>query len=173
MKYFIPLLIFLCLTVFLLIGLKLDPRLVPSPYINKPAPSFSLSRLDNQSIAVQRDDFLGKTWVLNVWASWCRACLDEHPLLLSLPKNINLVGLNYKDDKTDAKNWLLRWGNPYSLSLSDTDGKVGFDWGVYGVPETFVIDAAGVVRYKHIGPLQENDINEELLPLLKRLSTPQ
>ncbi len=168
-RYLIPLILFSGLAVFLLLGLDLDPRRVPSPFIDKPAPSFSLPQLDKTDNTIHHKDFLGKAWVLNVWASWCAACLDEHPLLLKLPKSVNLVGLNYKDNTQDAKQWLGQWGNPYTVSLADTDGKTGLNWGVYGVPETFVIDAAGIIRYKHIGPLQQDDISQKILPLLQRL----
>ncbi|MGH8719942.1 MAG: DsbE family thiol:disulfide interchange protein, partial [Burkholderiales bacterium] len=108
-------------------------------------------------------------WLLNVWASWCVSCRDEHPLLLRLAKDLKIVGLNYKDQRADALAWLKRFGDPYVLSVSDVEGKTGIDYGVYGVPETYVIDPQGVIRYKHIGPITEEAIDNQILPLVKKL----
>ena len=170
-KALIPLLIFLILVGFLAAGLSLKPREIPSPLINKPAPAFSLPALDapEQKVAVQ--DLRGKVWILNVWASWCVACRIEHPLLVEFSKTgtVPIYGLNYKDKRDDAIRWLERFGNPYARSLSDIDGLVGLDFGVYGVPETFVIDKTGVIRMKHIGPVTPEVLRDEILPLLRKL----
>lgn len=172
MRYAWPLAAFAVLLVLLAIGLTRDPRLVPSPLIGKPAPAFVLERLDAPGQRVSADDLRGRPYLLNVWASWCVACRTEHPLLLELAAQgrIDLIGLNYKDERTAARDWLAERGDPYRLSLFDPDGKLGLDLGVYGVPETFVVDAGGVIRYKHIGPLDADTIARELLPLLAGLA---
>ena len=169
--FLIPLAAFLALAVMLAVGLKLDPREVPSPLIDKPAPKFALQRLDDAARTIRLDDMRGKVWVLNVWASWCVACREEHPLLVEFAKKrvVPLYGLNYKDQREDAKGWLARFGNPYDASLFDDEGRVGIDFGVYGVPETFVIDQNGVIRMKHIGPLTPDVIATKIEPLLKKL----
>ena len=173
LRFIVPLAVFLVLVGFLAVGLKLDPRLVPSPLIDKPAPAFTLPRLDDPAQTMRRDDLLGKAWVLNVWASWCGPCREEHPLVLALArgKYAPIVGLNYKDTREDARGWLQQFGNPYTVSLSDLDGRTGIDFGVYGVPETFVIDKNGVIRFKHVGPLTRDVIDTRIVPLLKDLST--
>jgi len=157
---------------FLAVGLKLDPHQVPSPLIGKPAPTFKLPRLDDPAQALSRDAMLGKPWILNVWASWCGPCRDEHPAVVAFArtKQVPLVGLNYKDARSDALAWLKELGNPYDVSLSDLDGRVGIDFGVYGVPETFVIDKSGVIRFKHIGALTPEVLNTKVAPLLKELN---
>ena len=169
--FLIPLAAFLALAVVLAVGLKLDPREVPSPLIDKPAPKFTLQRLDDGAKTIRLDDLRGKVWVLNVWASWCVACREEHPLLVEFAKKrvVPLYGLNYKDKRDDAKAWLARFGNPYDASLFDDEGRVGIDFGVYGVPETFVIDQNGVIRLKHIGPLTPDVLATKIEPLLKKL----
>ncbi len=171
LRYILPLIAFLVLAGFLARGLKLDPREVPSPLIGKAAPSFTLSRLDDPAASFKRDDMLGKVWMLNVWASWCVACREEHPLLVEFSKRglVPLYGLNYKDKRDDGQGWLARFGNPYNASLFDNDGRVGIDFGVYGVPETFVIDKQGVIRLKHIGPLTPEVIRDRIEPMLKKL----
>ena len=169
--FLIPLAAFLALAVMLAVGLKLDPREVPSPLIDKPAPKFALQRLDDAARTIRLDDMRGKVWMLNVWASWCVACREEHPVLTALAKSgiAPVYGLNYKDQREDAKGWLARFGNPYDASLFDDEGRVGIDFGVYGVPETFVIDQNGVIRLKHIGPLTPDVIATKIEPLLKKL----
>ena len=169
--FLIPLAAFFALAAVLAVGLKLDPREVPSPLIGKPAPTFALPRLDDAAKTIRLDDMRGKVWVLNVWASWCVACREEHPLLVEFAKKrvVPLYGLNYKDKREDANAWLARFGNPYVASLFDDEGRVGIDFGVYGVPETFVIDQNGVIRMKHIGPLTPEVIATKLEPLLKKL----
>ena len=169
--FLVPLAAFFALAAMLAVGLKLDPREVPSPLIGKPAPKFALQRLDDAARTIRLDDMRGKVWVLNVWASWCVACREEHPLLVEFAKKrvVPLYGLNYKDKREDANAWLARFGNPYDASLFDDEGRVGIDFGVYGVPETFVIDQNGIIRMKHIGPLTPDVIATKIEPLLKKL----
>ena len=170
-RYLLPLLVFVLLAGFLAVGLKRDPREVPSPLIDKPAPAFSLPQLDAPDQQVSPKDLLGQVWLLNVWASWCVACRQEHPLLVEVSKagQVKLFGLNYKDKREDALGWLQQFGNPYLKSMSDTEGLVGIDYGVYGVPETFVIDKQGVIRYKQIGPVTPEALRDTLLPLVAKL----
>ena len=171
-RYLLPLLVFVVLVGFLAVGLTLKPREVPSPLIDKPAPAFSLPLLDAPDQSLSAQDLRGKVWLLNVWASWCVACRQEHPLLVEMAKTgtVPIYGLNYKDKRPDALQWLERFGNPYTRSLSDTAGLVGIDYGVYGVPETFVIDKAGVIRHKLIGPITPESLRDEILPLVKKLN---
>jgi cytochrome c biogenesis protein CcmG/thiol:disulfide interchange protein DsbE len=170
--FLLPLVVLGVLVAFLAAGLKLNPREVPSPLIDKPAPGFSLARLDDPAQQIKREDMLGKVWMLNVWASWCVACREEHPLLVefSRRKLLPIYGLNYKDQRADGLGWLRQFGNPYDASLHDLDGRVGIDFGVYGVPETFVIDKAGVIRFKHVGPVTPEVIQKRIVPLVKDLN---
>lgn len=170
-KFLIPLIIFFVMVAFLWKGLSLKPREVPSPLINKAAPSFKLSQLDNFQLSFAPEEMLGKVWLLNVWASWCVACRAEHPVLLEMARrgDVLLYGLNYKDAPKDAKQWLRQQGNPYKLSAVDYDGRVGINYGVYGVPETFVIDKQGIIRHKVIGPVTRKLLLEEVMPLVKEL----
>jgi cytochrome c biogenesis protein CcmG/thiol:disulfide interchange protein DsbE len=172
LRFLVPLAIFIVLLGFLGAGLKLDPREVPSPLIGKPAPGFALARLDDAALTIRREDMLGKVWMLNVWASWCVACREEHPLLVAFARKklLPLYGLNYKDQRADGLAWLSQFGNPYDASLFDKDGRVGIDFGVYGVPETFIIDREGVVRLKHIGPLTPQVLEREIEPLVRKLN---
>jgi len=172
LRYLLPLAVFVVLVIFLGLGLKLDPRQVPSPLVGRPAPQFSLPRLHDAALSLGPKDLKGKVWVLNVWASWCVSCRAEHPVLNAWNRNgdIMLIGLNYKDESNDALNWLKQLGNPYTHSVVDSDGMVGLDWGVYGVPESFVVDKKGIIRYKHIGPVSMEDLNSTLVPLLERLN---
>ena len=167
----LPLAIFLVLVGFLAIGLKLNPREVPSPLVGKPAPAFTLPQLAQPGQSLSQQDLKGQVWLLNVWASWCVACRAEHPLLVELAKQgiVPIYGLNYKDKRDDALIWLKRLGDPYVVSLSDTEGLVGIDYGVYGVPETFVIDKRGVIRHKQIGPVTEDALRDTILPLVEKL----
>ena len=171
-KFLAPLALFVVLLVFLGVGLNLKPREVPSPLINKPAPAFVLPRLDDPAQTLSLKDMAGQVWIFNVWASWCTPCLDEHPLLVEFARThaTPVVGLNYKDGRKEAQTWLMRHGNPYKLVLSDSQGKVGIDYGVYGVPETYVIDKTGMVRFKHIGPLTPEVLRDSVEPLLKKLN---
>ena len=170
-KLLIPLALFVVLVGFLVVGLGLNPREVPSPLVGKPAPEFKLARLDRPERLLGPTDLKGQVWLLNVWASWCVSCRIEHPLLVELSKSklVPLVGLNYKDKPDEGIAWLAQHGNPYDVSVVDRDGSVGIDWGVYGVPETFVVDKAGVIRYKHIGPVDAAAIEKKILPLVREL----
>jgi cytochrome c biogenesis protein CcmG/thiol:disulfide interchange protein DsbE len=169
--YLLPLAVFLVVAVFLLRGLWLNPREVPSPFIDKPAPMFSLAQLAQPDAKFSPADMKGQVWLLNVWASWCVACRQEHPLLVELArqKAVPIIGLNYKDEPAAGKRWLAQHGDPYTLSVVDRDGAVGLDYGVYGVPETFVIDKAGVIRYKQIGPVTVEALEKKILPLVREL----
>jgi cytochrome c biogenesis protein CcmG/thiol:disulfide interchange protein DsbE len=172
LKFLIPLGMLFGLVWFLGAGLKLDPKEVPSPLIGKPAPGFALTRLDNANTTVRKEDLLGKVWMLNVWASWCVACRQEHPLLVEFARNkqLPIYGLNYKDDRLAGLRWLANFGNPYDASLFDQDGRVGIDFGVYGVPETFIIDKQGVIQFKQIGPLTPEVLRTQIEPLVRRLN---
>ena len=173
MKWWLwPLGLFLVLAVFLGVGLTLNPREVPSPLIGKSAPHFQLPQLHDPEKTFSQKDMLGKVWVLNVWASWCGPCREDHPVWVDLAKTqvVPIYGLNYKDKRADSIAWLKRYGDPYVLSVADTEGRIGIDYGVYGVPETFVIDAQGVVRHKHIGPITAQVLKERIEPLLARLT---
>lgn len=170
-RFLLPLVIFLVVVGFLFKGLNLDPREVPSPLVNKPAPMFSLPRLDNPEQVFSPKEMLGKVWLFNVWASWCGACRDEHPVLVELSKSgiVPVYGMDYKDTRQDAQQWLDQGGNPYIATAMDVDGRVGINYGVYGVPETYVIDKAGVIAYKQIGPVTDEVLRNKILPLVKRL----
>jgi cytochrome c biogenesis protein CcmG/thiol:disulfide interchange protein DsbE len=172
-RYVLPLIVFFVLVGFFFVGLKLDPREVPSPLVGKPAPAFALPRLDSPGSTFEPSSYKGKVWLLNVWASWCVACRDEHPLLVELARKgtVNIVGLNYKDKAEDASAWLQQFGNPYQLSVMDVDGRVGIDYGVYGVPETFIIDQNGIIVHKVIGPVTEQILAETVLPKIAALTT--
>lgn len=166
-----PLGAFLLVAIMLAVGLRLKPNEVPSPFIGKPAPSFSLLQLHQPAQRLAPTDLRGQVWLLNVWASWCAACRDEHPLLVDLSRRklVPIYGLNYKDDPRNALETLRQFGDPYSATVLDIDGRVGIDYGVYGVPETFLIDKAGIVRFKHIGPLTNEVWLRDLQPLIRRL----
>lgn len=171
-RFVIPLVLFVVLVVFLAIGLRHDPHEVPSPLINKPAPGFQLAQLREPSRRFSAEEMRGKVWLLNVWASWCITCRDEHPLLLEYARSkaVPIYGLNYKDKREDALSWLGELGDPYVLSVSDLDGRVGIDYGVYGAPETYLIDRDGVIRFKQIGPVTTDIWQEKILPLVKDLN---
>jgi cytochrome c biogenesis protein CcmG/thiol:disulfide interchange protein DsbE len=171
-RYLIPLAVFLVLVGFLAVGLTLNPRDVPSPLINKPAPQFKLPTLSAPDAFISGTDLRGKVWILNVWASWCVACRVEHPVLVEFSKTgkVPVYGLNYKDKRDDAMRWLSNFGNPYQQSLSDTEGLTGIDFGVYGVPETFVIDKSGVIRLKLTGPVTPELLRDTVLPLVEKLN---
>jgi len=172
MKRLIPLGIFGVLIVFLVIGLSLKPKEIPSPLIGKMAPTFLLPVLNQENQIFTPSEMLGKVWLLNVWASWCVSCRAEHPLLNELAKMklVPILGLNYKDQDPAALKWLKELGNPYDLSIVDAKGLVGIDYGVYGVPETFVIDQTGKVAFKHIGPITPDSMQKTLLPLIAKLN---
>ena len=171
-KYLIPLGIFLLLVVFLAIGLGRDPHEVPSPLINKTAPTFRLPQLKDPSKTFSAEDMRGKVWVLNVWASWCISCRDEHPLLIEYAKTkaVPIYGLNWKDQREDALAWLDELGDPYVLSVSDLDGRIAIDYGVYGAPETYLIDQNGTIRFKQIGAVTPDVWSNKILPLVQELN---
>jgi cytochrome c biogenesis protein CcmG/thiol:disulfide interchange protein DsbE len=171
-RYLIPLALFVVLVVFLAIGLGRDPHEVPSPLINKAAPAFRLPQLKNQSQAFSSTEMRGKVWLLNVWASWCIACQEEHPLLLEYAKSgaVPIYGLNYKNERAEALGWLEELGDPYVLSAADLDGRVAIDFGVYGAPETFLIDQNGMIRFKQIGPITRDVWSKKILPLVHELN---
>lgn len=170
-RFLLPLSIFIVLAAFLGIGLRLNPREVPSPLIDKPAPAFRVAQLHDAGKTISPEDMRGKVWLLNVWASWCVACRQEHPILVELAKRnvVPIVGLNYKDGRDAAQQWLRELGDPYQVSAFDADGRIGIDYGVYGVPETFLIDRQGIIRYKHIGPVTVKAVEESILPKIREL----
>ena len=171
-RFLIPLALFIVLVGFLAVGLKLDPHEVPSPLVGKPAPLFELPQLAQPDLKFSPVEMKGKVWLLNVWASWCVSCRQEHPVLVALSKTgaVPVYGLNYKDQRADGMKWLGQFGDPYVMSLFDADGRVGIDYGVYGVPETFVIDKRGMIRLKLVGPVTPELIRDKLLPLIKELN---
>ncbi len=171
-RYLLPLVVFAALVGFLAVGLQRDPKILPSPLIDKPAPAFKLPRLHEPERMLANADLHGKVWLLNVWASWCVSCRVEHPLLVELAGTgtVPIVGLNYKDQRDDALAALAQRGDPYVASLVDAKGLTGIDFGVYGVPETFVIDRDGVIRMKHVGPVTAEVLRDQILPLVKKLN---
>lgn len=173
MRFILPLVIFLVLAGFLFVGLGLNPHEVPSPLVGKPASAFTLPQLHDTNKQFSSEEMKGKVWLLNVWASWCVSCREEHPVLMELSRQhiVPIYGLNYKDKKTDGEMWLSRGGDPYVLSAMDSEGRIGIDYGVYGVPETYVIDKQGIIRYKQIGPVNPQNLSEKILPLVKELQS--
>ncbi len=170
-RFLLPLAIFLVVVGFLAVGLTLNPREVPSPLVGKPAPAFTLPQLHEQDKAFSPADMTGQVWLLNVWASWCGGCKEEHPVLMRMAKTgvVPIYGMDYKDQRDEALTWLRQHGNPYPLTAVDEAGRVGINYGVYGVPETYVIDKQGVIRYKQIGPLDDELVAKTILPLVKEL----
>ncbi len=173
LRYLVPLGIFAVLVVLLFRGLGLDPKLVPSPLVGKPMPAFTLTRLDDANTTISDTDIRGEVSVLNIWATWCVSCRAEHDVLLQLARTgqVSIYGLNYKDNRADAQRWLRQLGDPYVANAFDEDGRVGINWGVYGAPETFVIDRQGIIRHKHIGPLTTEVLQQQLLPLIAELKS--
>jgi cytochrome c biogenesis protein CcmG/thiol:disulfide interchange protein DsbE len=177
-KFLIPIALFAALggllvyATYLMQSGEYSPRTIPSPLVGKPLPDFKLASVADPKKEVTRESLLGRVYLLNVWASWCVACRQEHPFLneLSQSRTVTIIGLNYKDQRPDALQWLGALGNPYEHSIADTDGRFGIELGVYGVPETFVIDKAGVIRYKHIGPISPESWQQKIVPVLKQLS---
>ena len=170
-RFLLPLALFAVIVGFLAVGLTLNPREVPSPLIGKAAPEFSLPQLHDPEKVFSPKDLAGKVWLLNFWASWCNGCKDEHPVLMQVAKagDVPVYGVDYKDQREEALSWLRRWGNPYPLVAVDDSGRVGINYGVYGVPETYVIDKAGTIRYKQIGPVDQDTYEKKILPLVKEL----
>jgi cytochrome c biogenesis protein CcmG/thiol:disulfide interchange protein DsbE len=191
-RFLVPFGIFVALVVFFAIGLNHDPHEIPSPLIGKAAPAFSLPQLET-SAPLTPETMRGKVWLLNVWATWCVACREEHPVLVELARSgqVPIIGLNYKEVRGDTsinnveqlkpveelalgrdrmRVWFAQHGNPYIFTALDLDGRVGIDYGVYGVPESYVIDKQGVIRLKHIGPLTPEVLQAKILPLVRELS---
>src|SRR5512146_320704 len=168
---YLPLAVFGVVAVFLGIGLTLNPREVPSPLIGKPVPQFSLPPVQGRTLGLATADLKGQVALVNVFASWCVACREEHPVLLELARKgiVPIHGLNYKDKPADAQGWLDELGDPYTRTGADISGRVAIDWGVYGVPETFVVDRNGVIAYKQIGPVTPKVLEDTILPLVRKL----
>lgn len=171
-KFLWPLAAFIALIALLAVGLGLNPREVPSPLIGKPAPDFTVAQLHAPDKSFSPKDMQGKVWLLNVWASWCVSCREEHPYLVEFAKTgiAPVVGLDYKDKREDGQRWLKRFGDPYTLIAFDGDGRVGINYGVYGVPETYLIDKAGVIRFKQIGPVTPEVLEKTIVPMVRELS---
>lgn len=171
-RFLLPLVLFGVLVAFLAVGLQRDPHVVPSPLVSKPAPDFRLAQLIQADKVFTPAEMKGRVWMLNVWASWCVACRVEHPLLMDIARSqvVPLIGLDYKDQRPGALKFLSQNGDPYDLSAFDGDGRVGIDYGVYGVPETFVIDKNGVIRHKQIGPITAEALEKTILPLIRELN---
>jgi cytochrome c biogenesis protein CcmG, thiol:disulfide interchange protein DsbE len=170
-RYFLPLAIFFGLVFFLWKGLSLNPRDIPSALIDKPVPNFTLPLLHAPDKTLSAADLKGQVWLMNVWGSWCASCQYEHPVLNQLSKQqvVPIIGFNWKDEPNDAKRWLAKFGDPYLKSVADRDGRVAIDFGVYGAPETFVIDKDGMIRHKHTGPISPDDMKNKIVPLLEQL----
>ncbi|MDQ3287041.1 MAG: DsbE family thiol:disulfide interchange protein [Pseudomonadota bacterium] len=171
----LPLMVVAAIGLLLLAGVMLsrnpDREALPSPLIDKPAPSFSLPVLHEPGRTLSSQDLRGEAYLLNVWGSWCPACRDEHPVLTRFAetKQLRVIGFNWKDEPADALRWLEQFGNPYWVVLADYEGKVAIDWGIYGAPETFLVDAGGIVRWKHVGPITDEVLREQLLPELAEI----
>lgn len=170
-RYLIPVVVFLAMVVFLYIGLGRDPRYVPSPLIGKPAPDFDLPLLYQLEKNFTQENLKGKVSLVNVWASWCVSCRLEHGLLMQMSKNkeFPIIGINYKDEHVDATKYLREFGDPYATIVFDYEGRASINWGVYGTPETFIVDKQGIIRYKHVGPITVEKLQQNLLPILKEL----
>lgn len=171
LKLFIPLAIFLVLGLLLLKGLSLDPNAMPSALIDKPIPEFALPSLEQPDRILERDDVVGQVALVNVWGTWCPSCRAEHPYLMKIAEEegVPIIGVDYKDERAEAIKWLEKLGDPYVLNVYDERGKLGIDLGVFGAPETYVIDHRGMVRYKHIGVVDDRVWTEQLKPLVNQL----
>lgn len=169
--YFMPFLVCLLLSFFFLKGLSLDPKALPSVLLNKKAPLFSLPELYSPQKSLNNNDFKGKVWLLNVWGSWCESCINEHAFLFEVANTIPIVGLNYKDSEQGAKTYLESYGNPYYRVLVDREGESIIDWGIYGTPESFLIDKQGVIQVRHAGFLNKKVWQKDFLPILKALKS--
>ena len=171
LRFLIPAALFAVIAIFLLRGLDRDPRELPSPLIGKAAPAFTLPVLGDASRSWSPEAMRGKVWLMNIWGSWCAACQIEHPQLNDLARKgtVPIVGMAWKDKPQASSAWLQRFGNPYSVVISDVDGNAGIDWGVYGAPETFVVDKKGTIRFKHVGPITPELMQTRLLPLVREL----
>lgn len=166
---FVPLIIFIALVALFAKGLKLDPTEMPSALIDQSVPEFSLPSLASEDKILNRADLVGEVSLINVWGTWCPSCMHEHPYLMKLANKVPIIGINYKDVRADANQWLQKLGNPYVLNVFDEKGTLGIDLGVFGAPETYVIDQQGFVRYKHVGVVNERVWQERLKPVIDRL----
>jgi cytochrome c biogenesis protein CcmG/thiol:disulfide interchange protein DsbE len=175
MRRLLPLLAFAALAVLLGLGVLRnsgrDNSAIVSPLIGKPAPAFALPVLGAPQRIVSGDELRGAPYLLNVWGSWCPACRDEHPVVTAIARSgaVRVIGYDYKDTPEDAQRWLAQYGDPYAMVITDEDGRAALDWGIYGAPETFLVDAEGIIRWKHVGPMDETVVREELMPLLESL----
>lgn len=171
LRFLLPAALFAVIAVFLMKGLDRNPRDLPSALIDRPAPAFTLPHLHDEANRWSPADYRGKVWLLNVWGSWCAACQVEHPLFNELAKagTVPIVGLAWKDKPDASRKWLERFGNPYAITISDVDGRAGIDWGVYGAPETFIIDASGIIRFKYVGAVTPELLRDRMLPLVRKL----
>ncbi|MEJ2360715.1 MAG: DsbE family thiol:disulfide interchange protein [Gammaproteobacteria bacterium] len=169
-RFVLPIVVFVGLLVLLYNGLTIDPHRVPSPFIGKPAPHLDLVSLDFPDQRVKTSKMLGKPWVLNVFASWCETCSEESPQVAELSQHVLLIGMDKQDHEVNVRRWLERHGNPYDMILIDKDGKTSINWGVYAVPESFIIDKKGIIRYKVIGAITETALRKTILPLIKKLN---
>lgn len=171
LAYVFPGVVFLGLAVAFAVGLSLNPDEIPSALIGKPVPEFTLPPVQGRTLGLSSSDLKGEVSLVNVFASWCTECRYEHPLWMELLRDgeVAVHGLNYKDQPDDAQQWLDELGDPYTRTGADIDGRVGIDWGVYGVPETFVVDANGTIVFKKIGAIKRKDLVEDILPLVRKL----
>ena len=171
-RFVIPLILFVVLIVFLAIGLGRDPHIVPSALIDKPAPDFALPELREPTKIISPNQMRGKVWLLNVWGSWCPACREEHPFLIEIAKSgaVPIYGLSWKDKREDALAVLGELGDPYVLNVSDFDGRVAIDYGITGAPETYLIDKQGIIRYKEVGQLTPEIMQQKILPMVRTLN---
>ncbi|WP_290593704.1 DsbE family thiol:disulfide interchange protein [Arenimonas sp. SCN 70-307] len=171
----LPLVAFAALAVLLGVGVMMnsgkDTSALPSPLLGKPAPDFALPVLGEPDRIITRESLLGAPYLLNVWGSWCPACRDEHPVITRLAESgrIRVIGYDYKDEPEEAFRWLAQFGNPYDLIIADVEGRAALDWGIYGAPETFLVDAQGMIRWKFVGPLTDEIVQQQLLPVLETL----
>jgi cytochrome c biogenesis protein CcmG/thiol:disulfide interchange protein DsbE len=174
-KFVVPFAIFTTLGAFLLVGLYRDPSYVPSPLIGKQAPEFTLPSLQDPAFKIDSKEMAGKTWILNVWGTWCVGCREEHPtwVMIAQQQGVPIIGLNWKDEDAAAQEWLRQLGNPYAAVATDHEGRTAIDWGVYGAPETFLIGPDGKIIYKHIAPMTLEVWNTEFLPRIKAAQTGQ
>jgi cytochrome c biogenesis protein CcmG/thiol:disulfide interchange protein DsbE len=175
LRYLLPGAVFLVLVGFFFVGLQRDPRVVPSPLIGKPAPHFELESVEEPVRKVSSQEFAGRMYVLNVWGTWCGGCREEHSALLAIERQglVPIIGLNWKDDRALARRWLTELGDPYVVTAFDAEGRVAIDWGVYGAPETFLVDANGIILHKHLAPITLEIWERDFVPLIKAAQQPQ
>jgi cytochrome c biogenesis protein CcmG, thiol:disulfide interchange protein DsbE len=175
LRFLVPAAVFVVLLGFLYVGLSLNPTVIPSPFIGKPAPALEVASLHEPGKALSSTAFAGGPWVLNVWGTWCVACREEHQTLIAIARTkvVPIYGLDWKDDRESALSWLAQLGNPYDAVGFDDEGRVAIDWGVYGAPETFLVDGHGIVVYKHIGPMDMRTWRDQFLPKIAAAAGPR